>query len=239
MQKKKTIQAPPEGRRRKIISITSIVLFILATIAIFIWIGKPMLQMVSDPAAFRNWVAEQGFWGKAIFVGMMVLQIVVAVIPGEPLEIAAGYAFGIWEGTLLCLIGAVIGSAIVFLFVKCVGIKAVEVFFPKEKIQSLKFLQNTQKLNMLVFILFFIPGTPKDVMTYFIGLTPMKLSTWLLITGIARIPSVITSTIGGDALGLQNYQFAVLVFIITLVISAAGLLVYKKICDHKHHQGEP
>lgn len=84
-----------------------------------------------------------------------------------------------------------------------------------------------------------IPGTPKDILTYFIGLTPMKLSVWLLITATARIPSVITSTIGGDALGMENYKFAIIVFIITAVISIAGILIYRYIqkrLDKKHNE---
>ena len=96
----------------------------------------------------------------------------------------------------------------------------------------MKFLQNTKKLNILIFILFFIPGTPKDLFTYFIGLTPMKLRTFLILSSIARIPSVISSTIGGEALGLQNYTFAIAVFILTAAISGIGLLIYRKITIH-------
>jgi len=223
---------PSRQRHRKIASVISMAIFVIFSIAVFYYIGRPMLALVSEPDQFRLWVYEKGLMGKAAFIGMMALQVVIAIIPGEPLEIGAGYAFGIWEGTLLCLIGQVIGSIIVFLFVKYIGIRAVEAFFSKEKIQSLKFLQHHKQLDLLVFILFFIPGTPKDILTYFVGLTPMKLSTFLLITFFARIPSVITSTIGGDAIGLQHYQFAVIVFVITLLISGIGILIYRKITKH-------
>ena len=157
------------------------------------------------------------------------MQIIIAIIPGEPLEIAAGYAFGIVEGTLLCLIGSVLGSLIVFLFVRRFGIRAVEVFFSREKLLSLKFIQNARSLNLLVFILFFIPGTPKDILTYFVPFTPMKLSTWLFISATARIPSIVTSTIGGDALGLQNYLFAIIAFAATISLSLGGVLLYRYI----------
>ena len=221
-------------RHRKIASIVSLSVFVIFTVAVFYFIGRPMLAFVSEPEKFRMWVEQKALLGKAAFVGMMALQVIIAIIPGEPLEIGAGYAFGIWEGTLLCLIGQVIGSIVVFLFVKYIGIRAVEAFFSKEKIQSLKFLQHHDQLDLLVFLLFFIPGTPKDILTYFVGLTPMKLTTFLLITFFARIPSVITSTIGGDAIGLQKYQFAVIVFAVTLVISGIGILIYRKIT--KRHE---
>ena len=164
---------------------------------------------------------------------MVMLQVVLALLPGEPLEIAAGYAFGFWEGTLLCVVGVTLASALVFLFVKRFGRRVVEVFFTAEQIASVRFLHDRRRLVLLTTILFLIPGTPKDVMTYCIGLTDMKLSTWLLIASLARLPSIVTSTIGGNALGLQNYTFAVIVFAATIAISAAGILIYRR-TSRKH-----
>ena len=175
----------------------------------------------------------QGVRAPLLFVGMVVLQIVVALIPGEPLEIAAGYAFGALEGTLLCLIGALVGRVAVFLLVRRFGVRAVEVFFPLEKVQSLRFLQNEKKLTFWVFFLFFLPGTPKDVLCYVVGLTDLPLRSWLIISAIAPLPSIVTSTIGGDALGMGDYGFALLVFVITVVISGLGLLAYHLICRTK------
>ena len=167
---------------------------------------------------------------------MVVLQVIVAIIPGEPIEIGAGYAFGAFEGTLLCIIGAMIGTTIIFLFTRYFGIKVVDCFYPREKILSMKFFRNSKRLHLLVFILFFIPGTPKDIMTYVLGLTNMKLSACLLITSIARIPSVITSTIGGNALGIQDYQFAIIVFIFTIVVSVTGILIYRHMSKRLNEQ---
>ena len=220
-------------KSKKIIILTAAALFLLLFMASAWLLGRPMLEFVSEPERFRAWVGENALLGKAAFVGMMAMQVFVAIIPGEPLEIVAGYAFGAVEGTLLCLAGATIGSILVFLFVRKFGVRAVELFFPKEKIENLKFLQDSRGLNLMVFLIFFIPGTPKDVLCYCVGLTKMKLPTWVLITATARIPSVITSTIGGDALGLGAHGFAAAVFAATLALSAVGLLIYKKICRTK------
>ena len=105
----------------------------------------------------------------------------------------------------------------------------VEAFVSREKIRSLGFIRDARRLNLLVFILFLIPGTPKDIITYFIGLTSMRLGVFLGLSTIARIPSVISSTRGGAALGLQNYGLAALVFVLTAAISGAGLLVYRRL----------
>ena len=220
-------------KSKKIIIITAAALFLLLLMASAWLLGRPMLEFVSEPERFRAWVGENALLGKASFAGMMAMQVFVAIIPGEPLEIVAGYAFGAVEGTLLCLAGTTIGSVLVFLFVRKFGVRAVEVFFPREKIEKLKFLQDSRRLNLLVFLIFLIPGTPKDILCYCIGLTKMKLATWILITATARIPSIITSTIGGDALGLGAHGFAAAVFAATLVLSTVGLLIYKKICQTK------
>ena len=207
-------------------------LAVVVMVAIFWFVGRPMLQFVSQPDQFREWVDSHGLWGRVAFVGMMMFQVFVAIIPGEPLEIGAGYAFGVLEGTLLCVLATSLSGTLIFLIVKKFGMKFVTLFVSEEKIHSLKFLQNTRRLDLIAFLLFFIPGTPKDVLTYIAGLTPMRLSTWIFITTVARLPSVITSTVGGNALGTQEYLFAVIVFAATAVISGVGVLVYRKITQH-------
>ncbi|MCI9443797.1 MAG: TVP38/TMEM64 family protein [Oscillospiraceae bacterium] len=220
-------------KQKKWIAGTGIFLFLLLSALVFFFAGTPLIRFVQEPERFRAWVDQQGVWAPLAFMGMIVLQIVVAVIPGEPLEIAAGYAFGSLEGTLLCLLGSFVGRTVVFLLVRRFGTRAVEVFFPLEKLQTLKFLQNKRRLTFWVFFLFFLPGTPKDVLCYLVGLTDLPLKAWLIISAIAPIPSIVTSTIGGDALGMGNYVFAILVFILTGIISGLGLLLYRWVCQRQ------
>lgn len=218
-------------------SLAAIAAFVIATGVLALLVGRPLLHFIDDPEKFRAWVDTHGFWGRAAFVGMMFTQVVLALLPGEPLEIAAGYAFGFWEGTLLCMLGIALASLAVFLFVRRYGLRAVRVFFSEEQIASVRFLQDPRRLTLLAVVLFLIPGTPKDVMTYCVGLTSMKLSTWMFIATLARIPSIITSTIGGNALGMQNYTFAIVVFVATVCISLIGLFVYRRLS--RRHQGRP
>lgn len=220
-------------KHKKIVSILSLAFFALFMVIVFWFVGRPMIQFVEDPGQFRTWVEGKGILGQISFVAMMFFQVIVAIIPGEPLEICAGYAFGTWTGTLLCMIGIALGSAVIFLLVRSLGVRLVEVFFPVEKIQSVRFLRDSKKRNTLAFIIMLIPGTPKDLISYFAGLTTMKLHEWLAITTIARIPSVVTSTIGGNALAEQNYLFAVIAFAVTAVISVIGIWVYNRIIRHK------
>lgn len=223
---------------KKIVSIIAVILFLAFIGVVSLIAGKPMVEFVSEPEKFRIWVSDKGILGKLAFVGMVFFQVVLALIPGEPLEIGGGYAFGAVEGTILCVLGTVLGSIAVFYLVKCWGIKLCEVFFSREKILSLKILKNKKRRDILAFIIFFLPGTPKDLVTYFLGLTDIKLGTVLFLSGVARLPSIITSTIGGDALGVKKYTTAIFVFAITLAVSGMGVLVYKKLISKRKAKKE-
>ena len=191
--------AHPENiRARRIVGILSVAGIILLFFAIAYFVGWPLVrQFRESPETFRDYVKANGVLGPLMMLGVMALQVIVAIIPGEPIELGAGFVFGWLEGALLCLAGSAIASALVYLAVRKWGVKLVELFFPREKILKFSFLQNEKKLDLLVFVLFLIPGTPKDMLTYVVGLTPMKLSTFLLLTTVARIPSVVSSAVTG------------------------------------------
>ena len=217
-------------RGRKIIAAASLAVFVILMLVLAWVVGRPLLRYVQEPDKFRDWVDSAGVMGRVYFLGIQFLQVVIALIPGEPVEIGAGYAFGAVEGTLLCILGTVMGSMTVYFFVRRFGIKAVEIFFPREKIESLRFLNTAKKRDSLMFLLMFIPGTPKDLLGYVAPIVGLSPQAWLFITAVARIPSVVTSTVGGGALGGQNYTVAIAAFAITLLISGVGLLIYRRIC---------
>lgn len=220
-------------KKRKIINGSIILAFLVFCFIIGWYFGRPIIELVSDQAKFKAWVEENGFIGRVYFVLMVIFQVIIALVPGEPLEIAAGFAFGAVEGTILCVIGITIGSLIVFYLVRKFGIKLVEVFFSSEKIKSLKFLQNRKKVTALIFLMFFLPGTPKDLLTYFVGLTKINFWAFFFIASIARLPSIVTSTIGGDRLVEGDYLVAIIVFVATFALSVLGWFAYTKILRSK------
>lgn len=224
-------------KHTKRVAAIAAVIFVLFCGLVGYFIGVPMIRLVKEPAQFQAWVDSYGIWGRMLFVGMVVLQVVVAFIPGEPIELAAGYAFGFWEGTLLTLLGFLIGSWLIFLLVRRFGVKLVEAFFPREKIERFSFLTDPQKSETLAFILMLIPGTPKDFLSYFAGLTPLTIGRWLLIVAVGRIPSLITSTATGAAAGKQNYILTAVMVGVMVVLTVAGLIYYRYICrQHKENE---
>lgn len=222
-----------KSKKQKIISGICLGIVFAVLTAVFIFVGIPLLKLAKQPDQFRIWVDDKGVWGPVIYMGLVILQILIAFMPGEPFEIVAGYAFGTLNGTIYCLLGAAIGSILVVLLVRKFGIKLLEIFFSREKIEGLKFLKSSPKRTTIFLILFLIPGTPKDLLCYFAGLTDMPLPLTFFIVTVCRFPSIITSTLGGDALGTGNYMWAIIVFAATLVISLIGIFIYNKISE-KH-----
>lgn len=226
-------------RHKKIVSLAGLIIFLLFSALVAYFIGKPMVQTVSEPDKFREWVRGYGVFGWLICIGMMALQIIVAIIPGGALEIGAGYAFGAVLGGILCIIGSIVGSTLVFQFVRVFGVKLVEAFFSIDKIRSLKFLHDEKKRNILAFIIFLVPGTPKDLLSYFMGLTEMDLKTWLVISTVARTPAIFVSTMSGNALGKQQYHIAIIVMVVLFAVSIIGAIYYKRLCKKKKDNSEP
>lgn len=213
-------------KQKRIIAALITVLYIAMLALIFVYIGKPFVSMLDDPGRFKDWVASHGVWGPIIFTLMTALQVFAAIIPGEPFEIAAGYAFGWFKGTALAVLGIALGQTIVFFIIQKFGRRALELFIPESKLDSVRFMQNTDNVFRLIFILFFIPGTPKDILTYFCGMCKISYSSFIITTMVARLPSVISSTVGGSAVSDGNYLFAGIVFGATALVSIAGMIIY-------------
>ncbi len=225
-------------KQKKLLSGGAIAVFLLLGAALAWFVGRPLIRFAREPEVFRAWVADHGPLGMAAYTGMVFLQVLVAIIPGEPLEIAGGYAFGAVWGTVLCLLGAFLGSVAVFAVVRKWGVPLVEVFFSQDKLDKLTFLKTSPRRAALLWLVFTVPGTPKDLLCYFAGLTDLRWSSWLLIASVGRLPSIITSTVGGNALGLQNYQFAAITFAATTVIAGVGLVIYRQICRRHKRSAE-
>ncbi len=215
-------------KSKRIAVISGLLVLGAVVLTLYFTIGRKFYYMFSDNTKILEWLEQFGRWDEVVFVGIRALQTVVKFIPAEPLEIGSGYVWGIWGGLFYCMLGTEIGSFIILLITKLFGMRAINLFVPQERIDKIKFLQNEKKLKTTLFFIYLIPGTPKDLITYFIGKTKIKISHFLIITGIARIPSIITSTWCGAALGEKNIKLAAVVFISTLVVSLIGTFFYKK-----------
>lgn len=227
----KLISDDPKQRKKQIAIIVCAVGLIIACVCVYFTFGKKILAFIEDQDKFKAWLDHFGAAGKVIFVSIRALQTVVKFIPAEPLEIGSGYAYGTFGGLFYCSLGTLIGSFAIIALTKIFGRKIVNVFVSEEKIQSMRFLQNKSKLSVTLLIIYLIPGTPKDIITYLIGVTDYNIWQFLLITTFARIPSIITSTICGATLEQKRYGLSIAVFLGTALLGLVGIYFYKKYED--------
>lgn len=212
-------------RARAILSVISVVLCVLTVIGVVL-LNRLNERFNSDENLLREIIVEHPIVSALVMILICAVQVIVAFIPGEVVEIAAGYAFGHIMGAVLCTVGITLGSVCAILIARRFGRKLVEAFYPREKLDSLPILNDPKKRNALTAILFLIPGTPKDLITYIVGLTEMSIPLYILLTTICRFPSVFISTLGGDALGENKLYRAVIFFVIAAVVSGVGYLIY-------------
>ena len=137
-------------RKQRVTGIILCILIFAVVGVISYFICKPMLEMSKDPAAFRAYIDQQGIKGYLMLMAAMFLQVVAAVIPGGPFEIAAGYAFGVWKGALIADVAMTLGSLFVFLMVRKFGVKFACLFVSKEKLDSVKFFHNSARRDMRI-----------------------------------------------------------------------------------------
>ena len=164
------------GKLRPNISINIIfaALFVGVLVYLTIRFGPELTRMVSNPQQFREYLLSFGPWSAVVFMLFQVIQVVIAVIPGEPVQLAGGYIFGTFLGTVYSTIGITTGYIIVFFAVKLFGYPLVKRFVPEKEFEKFSILINSPKLEATIFLLFLIPGIPKDILVYVAGLTPIN-----------------------------------------------------------------
>lgn len=218
--------------KKKTFNIIALIIF-LAVMTMLTIIALPLIKSYKNPENFKAFIDSFGKWGFIMMLIIQIFQVVVAIIPGEVLETLAGMIYGWFGGFILCSIGIAIGQFIIFKAVAFFGKSFVEHAAGSKMMNKFRFLRDEKKLKSLIFFLFFIPGTPKDLVTYIAPLTKIKLRDFMIITLIARIPTIITSTYGGSALAQQNFWKAAITYGIIAIFSLIGIVIYR-IWDKKH-----
>ena len=227
----------------RILSLAALLGVVCACAFLYFHYGKTLVGLLEDTDRFKAWIGRFGPWGAVVFTAVRTAQTVVKFIPAEPLEIGSGLVFGAFGGTALCLLGSVLGSVVILFLSRKLGTRVLELFRLENKLQSMRFLQDRKKRNLLLFVIFLIPGSPKDVITYFVGLTDANLIEFMILGSIARIPSIVSSTICGAFLGQKNFPLSLGIFAATTVLSILGAVAYKKIAaryaQHKDRDESP
>lgn len=220
-------------KQSDLIKLVGLVVFIVLITAIVVAIW-PTLSIVFEPGGVETLIeliTSQGPLGVLILLGMQLLQIIVAFIPGEVVQIAAGMMYGPLWGSVVILVGCVLSSMVVYELVHKLGAPFVRSMVGEKQLLKFRQFELSGKFGVTVFILFLIPGFPKDVLTYIVPLSDMNLRTFLLLSTIARTPGVIISTYAAAGLADGNIVTSVIIFVVAALIAIIVLLLRNRIID--------
>lgn len=220
-------------KQSDLIKLVGLVVFIVLITAIVVAIW-PTLSIVFEPGGVETLIeliTSQGPLGVLILLGMQLLQIIVAFIPGEVVQIAAGMMYGPLWGSVVILVGCVLSSMVVYELVHKLGAPFVRSMVGEKQLLKFRQFELSGKFGVTVFILFLIPGFPKDVLTYIVPLSDMNLRTFLLLSTISRTPGVIISTYAAAGLADGNIVTSVIIFVAAALIAIIVLLLRNRIID--------
>ncbi len=205
----------------------------LALIAVIVTLGIVFREQAGmifkNPEGLRDWVKGFGMWAPLVFMGLQFIQVVIFIIPGEVVQIAGGYLFGVLPGLAYSLIGILAGSVFNFLLARLLGHAFISSLMGKESLQKMKKFIDSPKALIGFFLLFLIPGIPKDVLCYAAGLSSMRLGVFLLISFLGRLPALLGSVIIGHAAGSQQWVLAAIVAGLALALFILGVIHRDKV----------
>ena len=159
-----------------------------------------------------------------IYLGLQVFQIVVSVVPGQALQFAAGYAYHFWLGLLFSLIGVAAGTVITFYLARLLGKDALHLIFGEERFSRFVHTLNSKRSFIVLFVIFLIPGIPKDLFTYAAGVSEIRIVPFLLLSLIGRTPAMIGSILMGSMFYNGSYVGLIIMGAAAVVLFIAGLM---------------
>ena len=223
-----------DSSRKKIIAILKLILLVLivAGIPAFLYLKYGSGVFSKDAAAqVIAYLRQNSKIAFLLIIGLQIIQVVICVLPGQPIQFAASYMFGVGIGYLLSIIGAVIGTTISFFLAKALGSEAMHLFFGEERIREYQRRLNSGRGLMLAFLIYLIPGVPKDLVSYAAGISEMRFRPFLLTAAAGRSPAMLGSLLIGHFFGKQNYTAIAVMSVIIAVILLTCFIKRKSIID--------
>ena len=200
--------------------------------------ARALFALYGTPDAIRDLVAGFGIWAPLIFVGLQVLQVVLSPIPGEATGVLGGYLFGTWLGLLYSTLGLTFGSAIAFGLARRLGLRLVRRILPVGSFEKLSAVARPQGVAV-TFLLFSIPGFPKDYLSYLLGLTPMSWGSFLLVSSLGRVPGTWLLSAQGAAAGTNQYELLLLLVALGAALALVSYLSKHRILKWVRRSPEP
>lgn len=207
-----------------------VLLGILAVILVLKFLPN-ILELTLSLDKFRSYIVSLGNLGFIVFIFFQILQTVIAPIPGEVIQAAGGYIYGVPLGTIYTTVGMLIGAVIAFYFTRFVGRTFIQNILERKNSKWITDIMNSSKFSIILFVFFIIPGLPKDLLIYAAGLTNIKPLRFFSILLIGRFPWLLASVSIGSNLHYRNYIPTIIVSLIALISFILGVLYKDKLID--------
>lgn len=180
---------------------------------------RDAVRFFSNREQLSAFVASFGYFAPLTFIGLQFFQVLFAPVPGELTGFIGGYLFGIGPGLVYSTIGLTIGSLSAFLISRRLGLPFVRRFVGQELMAKFDYLMEHQGA-FFAFIFFLIPGMPKDYFCYLLGLSPMHIITFFVVSFVGRIPGTLLLNLQGQAVRSEDYRrfFVVLGIALFLIV---------------------
>lgn len=206
-------------------------LFVLILGIVIFYYRAEIRGVLSSPERVSDWVKEKGAAAPIFFIGLQILQVVAFVIPGEVPQIAGGYIFGTGLGTVYSCIGIAAGTVVSFIAARYLGRPFVSSIVRKEKVERFETFTGIKSIRTLFFLLFIIPGIPKDSLCYIAGATTIRFLPFLFLSMLGRLPGIAGSAYIGSAMFQKRWLLAGAIAAAAVVLFVAGYLLRNKIMN--------
>ena len=206
---------------RRIVATAKLILLlcIIAGIPAFLYFRYGSGIFSADTAyKVLAYLRENSHIAFLLIIGLQIVQVVICVLPGQPIQFASSYMFGVGRGFLLSIIGAVIGTVISFYLAKLLGSEAMHIFFGEDKVREYQRRLNSGRGLLLAFLIYLIPGVPKDLVSYAAGISEMRFRPFLLAATVGRSPGMLGSLLIGHFFGRKNYTAMIILSIAVAII---------------------
>ena len=176
-----------------------------------------VLHRISNQDHLIALLRAGGPTGALLCIAVQFLQVAIAVIPGEITSLAAGYVFGVWRGFLYSAIGITLGSAFNFWFARLVGRPMLERLISKDTLASIDRSLASARSKSAMFLLFLLPGLPKDILCYAAGFSGMSIFEFVVVSGLARSPALLASVLIGAGVSRGDYRSVIAIALLVLM----------------------
>jgi uncharacterized membrane protein YdjX (TVP38/TMEM64 family) len=210
-------------------------LVLILVLSVFALIGyvyfNKYFYFFKNPQKIKKWVLSFGKYGFLAFILLQIMQVVVFFIPGEIVQIAGGFIYGTFGGALISLIGITIGSLLSYVIASYFGRKFIRTIVSEKHLKFFEKILKLGSVNYVVFLVYLIPGIPKDVVAYICGISDIKWTNFLIFSTLGRIPGICISAYFGATIHTGNRMHLIVISVVMIALFAIGVFKGEKIMN--------